>query len=164
MTRSNATRRAGWATPSRSPSTLRSMPAPALGLIGLVGTLFAGLGWVANLRLASSLVWGTGWVKRPFLKAKIADGIVLVGLGIALLVSLALTAGGTRLSSYVLTHTGLKSVPGSQFLTPVVGIVVAIAADHRDLRVPAHPPAARDGAARSRIAGRVAGGASASRS
>ena len=100
-----------------------------LGLVGLVGTLLTGLGWVSNLRLASSLVWGTGWVKRPFLKAKIADGIVLVGLGIALLVSLALTAAGTKLSSFVLTHTGLKSLPGSQFFTPVVGIVVAIAAD-----------------------------------
>jgi membrane protein len=101
----------------------------SVGLIGLVGTLFAGLGWVANLRLASSLVWGTGWVKRPFLKAKIADSIVLIGLGLALLISLVLTAAGTRLSSYVLTQTGLKSVPGSQFLTPIVGIVVAIAAD-----------------------------------
>jgi membrane protein len=101
----------------------------SVGLIGLVGTLIAGLGWVSNLRLASSLVWGSGWVKRPFLKAKIADGIILVGLGVGLLVSLALTAAGTELSSYVLTHTGLKSVPGSQFLTPVVGIVVAIAAD-----------------------------------
>jgi membrane protein len=101
----------------------------SVGLIGLVGTLFAGLGWVANLRLASWLVWGTGWVKRPFLKAKIADGIILIGLGIALLISLALTAAGTALSSFVLDHTGLGSVPGSQFLTPVVGIVVAIAAD-----------------------------------
>jgi membrane protein len=101
----------------------------SVGLIGLVGTLFAGLGWVANLRLASSLVWGTGWVKRPFLKAKIADGIILVGMGIALLISLALTAGGTALSSFILDHTALGSVPGSQFLTPIVGIVVAIAAD-----------------------------------
>jgi membrane protein len=101
----------------------------SVGLIGLAGTLFVGLGWVANLRLASSLVWGTGWVKRPFLKAKIADGIILIGLGIGLLVSLALTAAGTELASFILTHTGLGSVPGSHFLTPVVGIVVAIAAD-----------------------------------
>jgi membrane protein len=101
----------------------------SVGLIGLVGTLFAGLGWVANLRLASSLVWGTGWVKRPFLKARIADGVVLVGLGIGLLLSLTLTAAGTRLSSFVLTQTGLKSVPGSQFLTPAVGLVMALAAD-----------------------------------
>jgi membrane protein len=101
----------------------------SVGLIGLLGTLFAGLGWVANLRLASSLVWGAGWVKRPFLKAKIADGIILIGLGIGLLISLTLTAGGTKLSSFIPTHTVLGSVPGSQFLTPVIGIVVAVAAD-----------------------------------
>jgi membrane protein len=101
----------------------------SVGVIGLAGTLFVGLGWVANLRLATSLVWGTGWIKRPFLKAKIADGIILIGLGVALIISLALTAGGTALSSFILDHTVLGSVPGSQFLTPVVGIVMAIAAD-----------------------------------
>ena len=100
-----------------------------VGLIGFFGTLLAGLGWVSNLRLASSLVWGTGWVKRPFLKARIADGIILIGLGIGLVISLTLTAAGTRLSSLFLTSTGLGSVRGSQIFTPVVGIAVAIAAD-----------------------------------
>jgi membrane protein len=100
-----------------------------VGLIGLVGTLLAGLGWVANLRLATALVWGTGKFQRPFAKAKLADATILVGLGLGLLVSVALTAGGTRLSDLVLRHTGLHSVPGSSFLAPVVGIVLAIAAD-----------------------------------
>jgi membrane protein len=101
----------------------------SIGLVGFFGTLLAGLGWVSNLRLASSLVWGTGWIKRPFLRARIADGIILIGLGIGLVVSLGLTAAGTRLSSLFLTSTGIDSVRGSQFFTPVVGILVAIATD-----------------------------------
>lgn len=100
-----------------------------VGIVGLVGTLFTGLGWVANLRLATSLVWGTGKLKRPFLKAKIADSIVLVGLGVGLLVSVALTAGGTAASQVLLKHSGLDSVPGSGFLAPLIGIVLALLAD-----------------------------------
>lgn len=100
-----------------------------VGIVGLVGTLFTGLGWVANLRLGIELVWGAGKSQRNFLKAKTADSVVLLGLGLGLLVSIALTAVGTGLSDVVLRDTGLDSVPGSSYLAALAGIVIAIAAD-----------------------------------
>ncbi len=101
----------------------------AVGIVGLVGTLFTGLGWVANLRLGTELVWGAGTSQRTFLKAKAADSVVLVGLGLGLLLSVALTAVGTALSDVVLRDTGLDSVPGSGLLAAAAGIVLALLAD-----------------------------------
>ncbi|MCU1689332.1 MAG: ribonuclease [Jatrophihabitantaceae bacterium] len=100
-----------------------------VGVIGLGGLLFTGLGWVANLRAAIEGVWGQEPAKRPFLKAKTADLLVLGGLGLAAVLSIALTAVGATLTSTVLSVLGLSDVPGLFIVTKIIGIALALAGD-----------------------------------
>jgi len=74
----------------------------SIGVIALLGVAYAGLGWVGNLRTGVQLVWG-GEVKENFVKAKLQDLVVLVGLGLGILLSLALTTGVTAAIHAVLT-------------------------------------------------------------
>src|SRR5256885_12818660 len=49
-----------------------------IGLVGLVGLLLTGLGWVGNLRAAINAVSGVEPPKKNFIQAKVANLIVLV--------------------------------------------------------------------------------------
>lgn len=98
----------------------------SVGIIGLVGVLLAGLGWIANLRTAIDTVWGLPTAKRNFIAAKLADGLVLVGLGLGVVVSVGLTAGGTAAGGAILRATNLQSVPGAGVITAALGIVLGV--------------------------------------
>lgn len=100
-----------------------------IGVVGLVGLVLTGLGWISNLRLAIEQVWGHPVPKRSFLGAKLADLSVLAGLGAGLLVSVGLTASGTALTGLLLRVTHLADVPGAGVATRVLTIAVAVAAD-----------------------------------
>lgn len=100
-----------------------------VGIVALAGLLLTGLGWVNNLRQATEQVWGHSPPKRSFIPAKIADLSVLVGLGLGLLLSVALTAVGSALSGTVLRATHLNDIPGASVLTLVLGILIAVIAD-----------------------------------
>src|SRR3954452_9726031 len=65
-----------------------------VGIVGLVGVLLAGLGWINNLRGAIDGVWGRPPAKVNFLKARIANLFVLAGLGLSIVISLGLTVIG----------------------------------------------------------------------
>jgi membrane protein len=101
----------------------------SVGVIGLVGVALAGLGWVGNLRAAINAVWGVEPPKRKFLAAKVADLIVLAGLGLAALASIALTVVGTAFTDRILRVLGLDEVTGVYTLVKVLGIVLAVAGD-----------------------------------
>lgn len=94
----------------------------SVGLIGLVTLLFTGLGWVGNLRAATEGIWGQPPAKRPFVLAKLADLLVLVGLGLAVIVSLGFTVAGSALSTHILDWVGLGDVAGLGVVTRIVGI------------------------------------------
>ncbi len=98
-----------------------------VGIIGLAGVALAGLGWIRNLRTAIDTVWGLAPRKRSFLAGKAADALVLVGLGIGLVISVGLTAGGTAASGLVLRAVGLDGVTGAGTLTWLLGILLGIA-------------------------------------
>jgi membrane protein len=100
-----------------------------LGVVGLAGVLLAGLGWIGNLRNAIDGVWGRIPAKRKFVVAKIADLLVLAGLGVALLLSLGLTVVGTSLTGQIIKWIGLDTLPGSSWLTKIIGIAIAVAGD-----------------------------------
>lgn len=100
-----------------------------VGLIGLGGLLFTGLGWVANLRSAIEGVWGQEPVQRPFVLAKLADLGVLVGLGLGVLASIGVTAVGSTLTSAALDAVGLSDQPGLFVLTKIIGISLALIGD-----------------------------------
>ena len=101
----------------------------AVGVIGLVGLLVTGLGWIANLRMAINSVWGGRRYKRPLVTAKVSDLIVLAGLGLGALLSLAFTASATSLTDQLLRWIGLDDLPGAGTATTILGLGVAILGD-----------------------------------
>ena len=98
-----------------------------VGVIGLVGVVLAGLGWIGNLRTAIDTVWGIPATKRPFLASKAANALVLAGLGVGVVISVGLTAGGTAASHLVLRSLGLDDVTGAGTTTWCLGILLGIA-------------------------------------
>jgi membrane protein len=101
----------------------------SVGLIGLLGVAWAGLGWIANLRKAIDVVWGSKPLERNFLLGKALDALVLVGLGIGVAVSLGLTALGTVASHQVIDWIGWSNTWGAALVTRIVGIALAILGD-----------------------------------
>jgi membrane protein len=100
-----------------------------VGVVGLLGVLLTGLGWIGNLRLAIDAVWGLQPPKRNFVVAKVMNLLVLAGLGIGLLVSLGITAVGTSLTHQILNALNLDHVAGITILVKVLGVVLSVAGD-----------------------------------
>jgi membrane protein len=100
-----------------------------IGVASLLGVAYAGLGWIGNLRTALQVVWSCERVKENLAKAKLADLFALVGLGLAIAVSLALTAGGTAAANALLRLVGLDGTLGMGTAVAVLGILLATAAD-----------------------------------
>jgi len=103
--------------------------AGVLGLIGLVGSLYAGLRAMDKLRIGMERIW-KGTVDEPdILRDNLQDLVALVALGAVGLASLGLTGGVTQATSWVLDLVGLSDAPGYGVLTWLVGIALAVAAD-----------------------------------
>ncbi len=97
-----------------------------VGLIGLVGVALTGLGWINNLRTAVHTLWGIPARNRSFIAKKLADALVLLGLGIGVVVSLAVTAGGTAASGLLLRWIGADRVTGAGTLASILAILLGI--------------------------------------
>ncbi|SHG01041.1 membrane protein [Jatrophihabitans endophyticus] len=100
-----------------------------VGIVGLLGVLLTGLGWIGNLREAIDAVWGRAKPKRNFLAERLSNLLVLAGLGVGILVSLALTVVGTSLTDQILDFVGLDELPGSTIVLKILGIAIAVAGD-----------------------------------
>src|ERR1700712_912939 len=68
----------------------------ATGLVGLVGLLFAGLGWIDALREAIRTMWHHNVQAGNVVVKKLVDIAVLVGLGLTLLASVVVTGVALR--------------------------------------------------------------------
>jgi membrane protein len=100
-----------------------------VGVVGLVGLLLSGLGWIGNLRAAVDAVWGTRPAKRNFVKAKLANLLVLAGLGLGLVLSLGLTVVGTAVTDQILNGLGLLHVSGLHYVVTILTFVISVAGD-----------------------------------
>ena len=100
-----------------------------LGVAGLLGVLLTGLGWIGNLRSAIDAVMGSTPTKRNLVMGKVWNLLVLAGLGLGLVVSLALTAVGTSLTDQLVSAVGLGNLFGIHALLKVVGIAIAVGGD-----------------------------------
>jgi membrane protein len=100
-----------------------------VGIVGLVGVLLAGLGWINNLRGAIDGVWGRPPAQVNFVKARIANLLVLAGLGLGIVVSLGLTVIGTSLTDQILKALALDDLPGAHALLKLLGIAIAVVGD-----------------------------------
>ena len=103
--------------------------AGAIGAVGLIGALYSGIGWMSNLREALSEQWGQREEPPPVLKRLGFDLVALVGLGLALAVSLAIGAAGGQLGKTLLALVGLGEVGWARALLTVATIVIGIAAN-----------------------------------
>lgn len=116
-------------------TTLRSAVNTAIkartgvGIVGLLGVALTGLGWVRNLRASIHAVWGLPIPQRNAITARLHDLLVLAGLGLAMLVSLGITAAGTALTDQVVRGLGWSHVYGMSAALVVVGVIVGVLAD-----------------------------------
>ncbi len=98
----------------------------AVGVIGLLGAAYSGLGWIGNLREALTAQWDQVHTARSFLTTKGMDALALLGLGLALVLSLGLTAAGTGFTKDVLEFIGLEEQWWATALVVVVSLLLAL--------------------------------------
>lgn len=120
--------------------------AGAVGLLGLVGVLYAGLGWLSAVRDALVVVFEEPARLRPgFVVGKVRDLVALVVLGSVLLASVVVSGVVSRLSTQVLEWAGLGSQLG--WLVTALAIALGIGAGtllfHAMFRMLARPQTPR---------------------
>jgi membrane protein len=104
-----------------------------VGIVGLLGALYSGLGWMSNLREALTAQWqSTTQGERPpepegFLRRKVFDLLALLSLGLALVASFALTGVGTAFASVVLNALGLGQVIGARLVLVALAVAASVA-------------------------------------
>jgi membrane protein len=100
----------------------------SVGIIGLGTAAWAGLGWMANLREALSQMWGQSRNDPPgFVRAKLSDLAAIVGLFIAVVITIALTVlGNADLMKRVLEWLGLQDAPGVSLLLRAISLFVSV--------------------------------------
>jgi membrane protein len=99
------------------------------GLIGLIGLLYAGLGWVDALRDGLRRVFGTLDESLPFMKKKLIDILVLLMLGGAVLASTVVSAAATSATEYVLGLVGLEKHTLAVVVLKILAVVLALLVD-----------------------------------
>jgi membrane protein len=99
------------------------------GIVGLLGLLYSGLGWLDALRDALRRVFGTSDVSLSFLKKKLTDILVLAGLGLALLASLVVTSFATAATTQVLGLVSLDESTVAVTLLKVLAVALGVLAD-----------------------------------
>lgn len=100
--------------------------AGAVGLIGLAGVLYAGLGWLSSLQTALIVLFEMPEKLQPsFVIGKLRDLLTLVVLGAVLLLSVAVSGVLTRMSEQVLDLINLGS--GLGWLVTVLALAVGLA-------------------------------------
>ncbi|MGH3367342.1 MAG: YihY/virulence factor BrkB family protein [Nocardioidaceae bacterium] len=105
--------------------------AGAVSVIGLVGLLYSGLGWISAVRAGLQGVFEMPTTKRRgFAVGKAFDLVMLVVIGIVLMVSVALSSVVTSLTADILRLLQLDEVPGPwlSWLVAAVGVALGVAA------------------------------------
>ncbi|HET6625604.1 MAG TPA: YihY/virulence factor BrkB family protein [Nocardioidaceae bacterium] len=103
--------------------------AGAIGLIGLAGVLYSGLGWLSGMRDALLIMFKMPPREQPnFFVGKGRDLVVLALVGFTLIVSVALSGAVTGFSAQILEWVGIRDVPGMGALLWVIGHALGIAA------------------------------------
>ncbi|MEU6580922.1 inner membrane protein YhjD [Nocardia sp. NPDC046763] len=129
-----------------------------VGSIGLVTGAYAGLGWIGNLRAALTEQWDQPTKKRSWFFAKVSDLLALIGLFLAILVSIGLSvlaSGGllTRLLDRMHVHESAWA----KILLTVASLGLAVVANWAVFvwiiaRLPLHPVTFRSAARAAMIA------------
>lgn len=98
-------------------------------VIGLLGALYTGIGWMSNMREALSEQWGQVPETPPILKKTLFDLLTLVGLGLALVGSFAITGLASGFATAVLGFVGLADQLWAQVGLAALGVVLGLVAN-----------------------------------
>ena len=101
----------------------------AVGVVGLLGALYSGIGWMSNLREALSEQWDQAPDPPALPKRLLFDLTALLGLGVALVGSFAITAAASRFATALLDLVGLGDQTWAQILIRVLGIALGLVAN-----------------------------------
>ncbi|MED5801392.1 YhjD/YihY/BrkB family envelope integrity protein [Gordonia sp. Z-3] len=100
----------------------------AVGIVGLVGAAFTGIGWISGVRTGMTEMWG-GRVNRNPVMSKVWDLVTFALLGIAFAGTMAITAlGNSGLTTEVLSWVGLDDAAWAPAVVRTVAIVVSVLA------------------------------------
>jgi len=97
--------------------------------IGLLVALYSGIGWMTNLREALSEQWAQTPEPPALPKRLLFDLTALLGLGIALVGSFAITGLASGFAATVLQFVGLGDQGWAQFLLRLLGVVLGLTAN-----------------------------------
>ncbi|GAA1876942.1 inner membrane protein YhjD [Pseudonocardia ailaonensis] len=122
--------------------------AGAVGAFGLVGALYSGIGWMSNLREALSEQWAQPPDAPNVVKKTLFDLLALLGLGLALILSFAVSAAGSAFGALLLDLVGLGDQGWARFLLGLFGVLLGLLANWLVFlwviaRLPRAPVAAR---------------------
>jgi membrane protein len=101
----------------------------AAGIIGVLGLLYAGLGWLTAVRIGMRRVFGTLDQKQSFVRAKLVDLLVLLLLGATVVASLVVSNLATNATRYSLDRVGLADSQVATVLLKVLAVTLALALD-----------------------------------
>jgi membrane protein len=99
------------------------------GLFGLLGLLYAGLGWLDALRDSLRRVFGTEDLPLGFVKKKLMDLLVLILLGLSLLASLVVSSMATAATTATLGLVGLEESTLAVVLLKGLSVALALSVD-----------------------------------
>ena len=99
------------------------------GIAGLLGLLYAGLGWLDALRDGLRRVFGTEDLDISLIKKKLVDILVMLLLGVSLLLSLVVSSLASLVTTYVLDLVGLGDHLVATFLLKVLSVALAVLVD-----------------------------------
>ena len=102
--------------------------AATVGLFGLLVALYSGIGWMTNLRDALSEQWGHVPKRPPIVKRVLFDLLALLGLGLALAVSFAVTGLASGFAGTVLEFLGLAEQGWAKTLLVLLSVLISLAA------------------------------------
>ncbi len=100
-----------------------------VGIIGLLVALYSGIGWMSNLRDALTAQWGQERGELPLLPTMLKDLLSLIGLGVALVVSFAITIAGSGVGALLLRLVGLDKYDWAKVLLVVLSVVLSLLAN-----------------------------------
>lgn len=106
-----------------------SETAGALGFVSLLLMVWLGTGWISNMRVAIQRMWGQGPDGGNWFKEKAIDLVVLLGLGVAVLASLALSTAAGDVTERIVEWLGVDHVPGMGVFIKIIAIAAALLAD-----------------------------------
>ncbi len=102
--------------------------AKAVGLLGLAGVVYSGLGWLSAMRDALAVVFELPAREQPnFVLGKLRDLLGLVVIGVVLMVSVAVSGFVSGFAQTVLGWVGLSS--GLEPLLQAVTVLLGLAAN-----------------------------------